>query len=117
MKDFVLKEGQLYYVAKADKKHKLVITKDKIQSIMKICHEESGHLGINKTMAKVVESYYWIGIVKDVTSYIKHCQECQHQNKDVTSYIKHCQECQHQNKVIQTYFTSIKYIFICSNVN
>jgi hypothetical protein len=48
---------------------------------MKICHEESGHLGINKTIAKVVERYYWIGIVKDVTSYIKNCQECQHQNK------------------------------------
>ena len=51
---------------------------------MKICHEESGHLGINKTIAKVVERY-WIGIVKDVTSYIKHCQECQHQNK--TNYL------------------------------
>ena len=81
MKDFLLKEEQLYYVAKVDQKHKLVITKDKIKSIMKICHEESGHLGINKTIAKVVERYYWIGIVKDVTSYIKHCQECQHQNK------------------------------------
>ena len=100
MKDFFLKEEQLYYVAKVDQKHKLVITKDKRKSIMKICHEESGHLGINKTIAKVVERYYWIGIVKDVTSYIKHCQECQH-----------------QNKVIKKYFTSIKYIFICSNVN
>ena len=99
MKDFFLKEEQLYYVAKVDQKHKLVITKDKRKSIMKICHEESGHLGINKTIAKVVERYYWIGIVKDVTSYIKHCQECQH-----------------QNKVITKYFTSIKYIFICSNV-
>ena len=43
-------------------------------------HEESGHLGINKIIAKVVERYYWIGIVKDVTSYI-YCQECHHQNK------------------------------------
>ena len=35
MKDFFLKEEQLYYVAKVDQKHKLVITKDKVKSIMK----------------------------------------------------------------------------------
>jgi hypothetical protein len=32
---FFLKEEQLYYLTKVDQKHKLVITKDKVKSIMK----------------------------------------------------------------------------------
>ena len=32
-------------------------------------------------MAKIKDRYYWIGIIKDVTEYIKVCNPCQTHNK------------------------------------
>ena len=37
--------------------------------------------GINKTVAKIKDRYYWIGIIKDVAEYIKYCNTCQIHNK------------------------------------
>lgn len=83
VKDFSLKNDNLYYVKENDEK--LVITKDKKHSILKLCHVFNGcHLGRNKTVNKISERYYWVGIVKDVSEYVKQCKECQHQNKKTT---------------------------------
>ncbi|VDI69042.1 Hypothetical predicted protein [Mytilus galloprovincialis] len=84
----MIKNGQLYYVKESSER--LVISKDKKNSIITLCHVESGcHLGRNKTVSKISERYYWIGIVKDVTQFLKKCQECQHENKKTT---KTCHE-------------------------
>ncbi|CAC5416485.1 MMAB [Mytilus coruscus] len=89
VKDFWVKNGQLYYI-KDSPDERLVITKDKKDSIIKLCHVGTGcHLGRNKTISKITESYYWLGIVKDVTEFLKKCLQCQNENKKTT---KTCQE-------------------------
>ena len=35
----------------------------------------SGHLGIEKTKDRILKNYYWPGIFKDVTNYVKSCQK------------------------------------------
>jgi hypothetical protein len=44
---------------------RLVITKDKLSTVLKMCHNSSGHPGVNKTANKINERYYWKGIVDD----------------------------------------------------
>lgn len=36
-----------------------------------------GHLGINKTIHKIRQLYYWVGMHKSVTKWLRHCPECQ----------------------------------------
>ncbi|CAG2208000.1 MMAB [Mytilus edulis] len=95
VRDFMVKNGQLYYI-KDTPDERLVITKDKKDSIIKLCHVGTGpsHLGRNKTISKISDSYYWLGIVKDVTDFVKTCLQCQNENKKTTKtcHACHCQE-------------------------
>ncbi|CAG2254786.1 unnamed protein product [Mytilus edulis] len=46
-----------------------------------MCHDHSGHQGLNKTVNKITERYYWKGIVSDTKQYVQQCTICQKQNK------------------------------------
>ena len=37
-----------------------------------------GHPGINQTIRKLERYYWWPGLQKEVTDYVKGCAECQH---------------------------------------
>ena len=39
--------------------------------------QTSGHLGINKTLSKIRQNYYWPGLSQDVKSYVTGCITCQ----------------------------------------
>lgn len=95
VRDFMVKNGQLYYI-KDTPDERLVITKDKKDNIIKLCHVGTGpsHLGRNKTISKISDRYYWLGIVKDVTDFVKTCLQCQNENKKTTKtcHACHCQE-------------------------
>jgi hypothetical protein len=59
---FVIKGSELFYLEK-DKLSdnmvkKLVITKDKLSTVLEMCHNFSGHQGVNKTVNKINERYY-----------------------------------------------------------
>ena len=60
---------------------RLVITKDKLSTVLKMCHNSSGHQGVNKTINKINECYYWKGIVENTRKFVKQCEICQRQNK------------------------------------
>ncbi|CAC5391772.1 unnamed protein product [Mytilus coruscus] len=86
---FIIKENKLYYrinegkcVAADDQNLRLVILSDEKFRIISECHINSGsHLGVDKTVVKIQERYYWKGIIKDVKSFIKTCEQCQTSNK------------------------------------
>ena len=66
---FVIEGSDLFYLEKdilSDNMVKrLVITKDKLSTVLKMCHNSSGHQGVNKTVNKINERYYEKGIVEN----------------------------------------------------
>ncbi|KAL5517173.1 hypothetical protein EMCRGX_G002666 [Ephydatia muelleri] len=48
------------------------------------CHSAElggGHFGRDKTLLKISERFYWIGMVNDVKEYCKTCEKCQKANR------------------------------------
>jgi hypothetical protein len=94
---FVIEGSDLFYLEKdklSDNMVKrLVITKDKLSTVLKMCHISSGHQGINKTVNKINERYYWKGIVENTRKFVKQCEICQEtkqKSKNYSSRIKFC---------------------------
>lgn len=85
-KNFILKDDNLYIIQhdtlNGDDLLRIVVREGKITDVIDICHKDpKGHHGIAKTIKKINEQYYWIGIVKDVTEYIRNCDTCQKNKK------------------------------------
>ena len=58
---------------------KLVVPKDQVNRIISEVHEnpESGHFGVEKTHFKARLRYYWPGMFKDISNFIRRCNTCQ----------------------------------------
>ena len=52
------------------------------RDILRYCHDEktSGHLGVDKTLARVQQRYYWPGLQQDVRQYVTGCKTCTRRN-------------------------------------
>ena len=46
-------------------------------AVLKIAHDESGHLGIRKTYDRVLRFFFWPRLKRDVAKYVKTCHTCQ----------------------------------------
>lgn len=58
--------------------HQVVIPTSVRSSLLKLAHDGySGHLGNRKTYHKLLAHFYWPGIKRDVTDYVKTCHICQ----------------------------------------
>ena len=55
------------------------------RAILKYAHDikASGHLGINKTMSKIRQRYYWPGLQNDIKSYIAGCEKCSKRKESI----------------------------------
>jgi len=58
----------------------LITTNNEKEAIMSTLHDDQtddpiqgGHSGITKTLAKVKRHYYWKGMSKEITQYIRKC--------------------------------------------
>ena len=40
------------------------------------CHDDLGHIGIERTIELLRHHFYWPGILNNVTRYIKQCEKC-----------------------------------------
>ena len=49
-------------------------------TVLEHVHDKAGHLGINKTMEKVKERFYWPGYEEDIRSWVRECKQCQQRN-------------------------------------
>lgn len=58
---------------------KLVVPKSERHRVLNECHDDvtAGHLGINKTTARITKLYYWPGIFRDIAKYVRKCEVCQ----------------------------------------
>lgn len=45
-------------------------------NVVKMCHDDSGHFAIEKTLEKIKENYYFKGMRRFVTKYVKACLNC-----------------------------------------
>ena len=61
----------------------VIFTEEKKRNVFKDVHDSSRgvHMGISKTIAKITEKFYWIGINKDVIKWISECDKCQRTEK------------------------------------
>jgi len=59
----------------------LIEKQDETEAILSKFHDDpiQGHTGITKTLAKVKRHYFWKGMTRDITEYIRKCQKCQKQ--------------------------------------
>ncbi|KAH3717167.1 hypothetical protein DPMN_059947 [Dreissena polymorpha] len=57
----------------------LVVPKEFRDEIMKIAHESllGGHLGMQKTLDKVLSQFHWSGVMSDVKRFCTSCDTCQ----------------------------------------
>ena len=56
----------------------LIVVPTSLQKqFLKKAHDESGHQGAERTMARLSEGAYWIGMAKAVSNYCNHCVTCQ----------------------------------------
>ena len=107
-KSFLVRDGLLYYIDK--RRHASlqvswsasevasdmdsvfflqVITTSQKEQVLEGCHSQGlggGHFGRDKTLAKLSERYYWVGMVDDVKEFCRTCDKCQWANKWV-SYV------------------------------
>lgn len=45
--------------------------------VLKIAHDDCGHLGVKKTYDRVLQHFFWPRLKRDVSKYIKSCHVCQ----------------------------------------
>ena len=85
--NYKIKMEELYYIYK-DNIDKLVVHRDKLDTVLYMCHDESGcHLGVNKTASKIASKYYFPNIIDTVRKYIATCDKCQKQNKKAKTIV------------------------------
>ena len=59
--------------------HQIVLPQLCRSHVLKLAHDipMSGHLGVNKTLDRIQNHFYWPGIRSDVSNYCKSCHTCQ----------------------------------------
>lgn len=78
---YLCSQGILYRYSPDDdvEEAQLVIPTDLKTKILHDHHDAStaGHYGAERTLHKILQKFYWPGIRRDVTKYVKTCPECQ----------------------------------------
>ena len=80
--DYMLDEGILYNVRQMRNQLKpsirLYVPKDLVPKVLHSAHSHvlSGHLGIQNTLARIHQKFYWPNMPTDVALYVKACKKC-----------------------------------------
>ena len=78
--DFILHEGVLFKKnEKVGRRHLLVVPSIVRRDLLYECHDSpyGGHHGIEKTLAKLSQRYWWKNMKKSVKCYVRSCEFCQ----------------------------------------
>ena len=60
-----------------EKKLLIVVPQSMQKSFLEEAHDYAGHQGTERTLARLLENAYWVGMAKDVGQHCKHCVRCQ----------------------------------------
>ena len=72
------KEDTIYLVDSLSGNHRIVLPLIYRKHTLRACHDDLGgsHLGRVKTLHKVAQRFFWIGMAKDVKEYVASCEHC-----------------------------------------
>ena len=78
---FIMKKGLIYrqFTLRGKTTSQLFVPSSLTNRVMTLAHESlmAGHLGIRKTVDRVVAEFFWPGVCGDVTRFCKSCDICQ----------------------------------------
>ena len=79
-KDLFLENGLLYrrahFKATNKKVHQFVMPTQFRKRTVTVCHEDYGHLGMDRVLILLQERYFWPQMSEDVRKYIRQCDRC-----------------------------------------
>lgn len=80
-KGYILNDGIVYRYTQDDDSDdsQIVVPSQEQDKIIKTYHDDptAGHYGIEKTIERITKRYYWKGMRKYITNYVRNCLECQ----------------------------------------
>ena len=53
-----------------------VLSKNVVCKVILACHDDNGHLGMERTLGLLQEWFFWPKMVKDVQTHIHNCDQC-----------------------------------------
>ncbi|XP_054862316.1 uncharacterized protein LOC129347852 [Amphiprion ocellaris] len=56
--------------------HQLVLPKEYVPMVLQSLHDESGHLGMDKTIELIRDRFYWPKMGAEVKQYVRNCGRC-----------------------------------------
>lgn len=76
-----------FHIKTSDVFLQLVLPENHICQVLTMLHSDpiSGHLGVNRTIAKVRQRFYWVGIKQDVSKFCQECIQCQSSNPSTST--------------------------------
>lgn len=75
----VIKDGLLYRKVKRPSEmeiYQIVLPKEHVSMVLKSLHDESGHLGVEKTLGLIRDRFYWPKMGAEVEQYVRNCGRC-----------------------------------------
>ena len=62
----------------ANRRQQYILPQKRVSIVLKQLHDAStaGHLGVQKTLGKLQQRFYWVGQRKDVEEWCHHCDIC-----------------------------------------
>ena len=75
-----MSHGLLFKCASDDEleEPQLCVPREMRPEVLRDCHgsECSGHFGTRRTVARFAQKFYWPGMMKDVSDYVRLCATC-----------------------------------------
>jgi len=73
--EYAMKDNKIYQ--RIDEKSTTwVVPKGARMKICRLCHDDAGHLGVDKTLERIKRNYWFAGMRRFVTKYVKACLNC-----------------------------------------
>ncbi|KMQ86750.1 retrovirus-like pol polyprotein [Lasius niger] len=73
--EYLIKDNKIYRRLD-DKTQAWVVPRDARMQICRLCHDDAGHLGVEKTLERIKRNYWFAGMRRFVTKYINACLNC-----------------------------------------